>query len=1038
MSRRKIFEGFRRRPVGRRRLLLAADVLEERTLLSTLFASLPEPVGVTTAFYGEVFVSYNSGTSSSPRESIAAYGSSGYLISLAAMTKNGRPGPLVTLGSSESLPTLDTGDILELQPDGQLFAFRPSTIKSELYSDFQGNPFNATSVYDSQTKATINLNSTISLTGASFGDFGIDGNNLVVSVESNGWDFVMQTSYSENNGQISYSTWDVVVAAPTSDGSTAPKGLAVNSVGTVLTTLPDAAKSDVLVSYNDRRPSGGVVIPNLGLLATPTIDARGITLDGSGNYVLAADATSLLNNGDPAYVAISPSLNAYAAHQIAPLPNSTTVPIPWGIDAPTIGTVIATVPSGKEVIYDSGGDASQYGLTSGYKPTQIRHAYGVDQITFKGPGGKTIQGDGAGQTIAIFGEGNDPTMLPDLQQFDRTFNLPDPPSFLQINNLKVGVDPYTIGETSLDVEWAHAIAPAANILLFDFGVSGNSATHFTSLMSEIMYMRSSYPTVSVVSISYGAGELALSQQGYNQKNFDADFQAPGVTFLVASGDNGAYGDYRNNNDPTVEVDDPAASPDVVAVGGTSLQNLDAAGDYPGIGANGEIGWGNGTNSGSGGGGGGISKIEPEPNWQKQVVPTSIHPTGGRAVPDVAWDSDPNTGFPLYYSTPDGSGDFGWEVSGGTSIATPQWAGLIAIADQERVQGDGGTPLTGYDQTLPALYSLPSSDYHDIVSGNNGYQAGPGYDLVTGRGSPVANLLVPALAAYKSQLVVTAQPPNSVTAGQGFGLTIKVEDGFGDVVTSYNGSVTISLGSNPSGGTLGGTLTVTAVDGIATFSGLTLNKVGSGYTLKASGGSFTTTATTSGIAVTPAAATHLVVTTEPPSSVTAGTSFGLKITAEDAYGNVAASFTGSVAIALSSNPGGSTLGGTLTAKASAGVASFSGLTLNKVGSGYTLKVSSGSLTTTATTSGIAVTPAAATHLVVTTEPPSNVAAGVKFGLAVKVEDAYGNIVTGFIGSVAVALANNPAGSTLGGTLSVTVVNGIATFTNLTLNKNNDPT
>ena len=77
-------------------------------------------------------------------------------------------------------------------------------------------------------------------------------------------------------------------------------------------------------------------------------------------------------------------------------------------------------------------------------------------------------------------------------------------------------------------------------------------------------------------------------------NYDADFQAPGVTFLVSSGDNGAYGDYRNNNDPTVEVQDPAASPDVVAVGGTSLQNLDAAGDYPGTGANGEIGWGNGT------------------------------------------------------------------------------------------------------------------------------------------------------------------------------------------------------------------------------------------------------------------------------------------------------------------------------------------------------------------------------------------------------------------------------------------------------------
>ena len=893
MSLRRIFEGVRRRPVGRRRFLLAVDVLEERTLLSTLFANLPDPVGVTTAFYGEVFVSYNSGTSSSPQESIAAYGSSGYLISLAAMTKSGRPGPLVTLGSSESLPTLDTGDILELQPDGQLFALRPSNALSELYDDFQGNPFNASSVYDSQTRSTLNLNSTISLTGATFGDFGVDGNNLVVSAESHGWDFVMQTSYS----QTSYSPWDVVVAAPTSDGSTAPKGVAVNSVGTVLTTLPDAAKSDVLVSYNDRHPSGGVVIPNLGLA---TVDAGGITIDGSGNFVVAADATTLPNNGNPAYVSISPSLNSYVAHLITPLnnSNSTSVPIPWGIDAPTSGTVIATVPSGNEVIVGTDVDP-----TSGYSPSQVRHAYGVDQISFSGPGGTTIQGDGAGQTIAIFDEGYDPTIVPDLQEFDRTFNLPDPPSFQQINNQNDTLIPGTIPETSLDVEWAHAIAPAANILLFDFDGSGNGAPQFTSLMSEIMYMISNYHAVSVVSTSYGTGELGLSGEGYDQEHYDADFQAPGVTFLFSTGDQAAYGDDNNNMDSTTKTpQDPAASPDVVAVGGTTLQNLDAAGDYPGTGNGGEIGWSSGSDSWNpiAGGGGGISTIEPEPNWQKQVVPTSIDPTGGRAIPDVAWDADPATGFPVYYSTPDGSGNFGWTVNGGTSIATPQWAGLIAIADQERVQGDGGTPLTGYDQTLPALYSLPSSDYHDIVYGNNGYAAGPGYDLVTGRGSPVANLLVPALAAYKSQSVVTTQPPTSVIAGQGFGLTIKVGDGFGDVVTSYNGSVTIALGSNPGGGTLGGTLTVTAVDGIATFSGLTLNKVGSGYTLKVSGGSLTA-ATTRDIAVTPAAATHLVVTTGPPSSVTAGGGFGLKVSAEDAYGNVATSFTGSVTIALSSNP-----------------------------------------------------------------------------------------------------------------------------------------
>lgn len=97
-------------------------------------------------------------------------------------------------------------------------------------------------------------------------------------------------------------------------------------------------------------------------------------------------------------------------------------------------------------------------------------------------------------------------------------------------------------------------------------------------------------------------------------------------------------------------------------------------------------------------------------------------------------------------------------------ASPIWAGLIAIADQGRVLA-GGTPLTGYTQTLPALYSLPSSDYHDILYGNNGDPAGPGYDLATGLGTPIANLLVPDLASYEigSQMAIKTQPPSSVDA-----------------------------------------------------------------------------------------------------------------------------------------------------------------------------------------------------------------------------------------------------------------------------------
>ena len=124
-----------------------------------------------------------------------------------------------------------------------------------------------------------------------------------------------------------------------------------------------------------------------------------------------------------------------------------------------------------------------------------------------------------------------------------------------------------------------------------------------------------------------------------------------------------------------------------------------------------------------------------------------------AVPDVAMDSGVAQEYDVFSSTLSASSEdpkamaVGWLGDAGTSAASPIWAGLIAIADQGRAL-EGGAPLTGYTQTLPALYSLPSADFHDIVYGSNGYSAGPGYDLVTGLGTPVANLLVPALASYQ--------------------------------------------------------------------------------------------------------------------------------------------------------------------------------------------------------------------------------------------------------------------------------------------------
>ena len=136
----------------------------------------------------------------------------------------------------------------------------------------------------------------------------------------------------------------------------------------------------------------------------------------------------------------------------------------------------------------------------------------------------------------------------------------------------------------------------------------------------------------------------------------------------------------------------------------------------------------------------------------------------------------------------------------------------------------------------------------------------------------------------SQLVVTQQPPASVTAGSGFGLTVQAEDSSGNPITSFNGTVTVALANNPGGATLGGTLSVQASDGVATFSGLTLNKADPGYTLYMSGGGFGW-GVTNAITVTPAAATQVVITTQPPASVKVNSAFGLQASIEDQYGNV---------------------------------------------------------------------------------------------------------------------------------------------------------
>ena len=343
--------------------------------------------------------------------------------------------------------------------------------------------------------------------------------------------------------------------------------------------------------------------------------------------------------------------------------------------------------------------------------------------------------------------------------------------------------------------------------------------------------------------------------------------------------------------------------------------------------------------------------ESEPAYQQ-----GVQSTGHRTIPDVAFDADPNTGVPVYDSFNRTSP---WLQVGGTSLAAPCWAGLIAIANQGRVAA-GGTTLDGASQTLPALYSLPSSAFHDITSGSNGNSSAPGYDQVTGLGTPQANVLVPALAGYQvaSRLEITSEPPSSVQAGTPFGLTVEACDRSGNLVSSFNGTVIITLQGGPAGSRLSGTLSATAVNGIATFSGLSLDAAGNGYMLQASSSGLSAASSTS-IVVTPGVATHLVFSSQPPGSVAAGASLGLSATVYDAFGNVASSDNGGVSLTVASGPSGGVLNGTLTVWASNGVVNFTGLTLDVAGQ-YTFTVFSGSLSS-ATTTLLTVTPGAATHL-----------------------------------------------------------------------------
>ncbi len=286
------------------------------------------------------------------------------------------------------------------------------------------------------------------------------------------------------------------------------------------------------------------------------------------------------------------------------------------------------------------------------------------------------------------------------------------------------------------------------------------------------------------------------------------------------------------------------------------------------------------------------------------------------------------------------------------------------------------------------------------------------------------------AGLPATLDFNTQPTSSIA---GTSITppvrVRVLDSGGNVVTTATTSITLTIGTNPGGSTLGGTTTVSASSGIAQFNGLSLNRTGTGYTLAAAATGLTG-ATSTAFDITPAAASALAFTVQPGTTV-AGVAIApaVQVEVRDALGNRVTSSTASITMAIGTNPGGSTLGGTATVSAVAGVATFSTLSLNRSGAGYTLAASSGSLTG-ATSGAFTIDPGAAAALAITTMP-ATAQSGALFSPqpVVRVVDALGNTVPAN-GTVITAAIASGAG-TLGGTLTAGTVTGVATFANLSL-------
>lgn len=374
---------------------------------------------------------------------------------------------------------------------------------------------------------------------------------------------------------------------------------------------------------------------------------------------------------------------------------------------------------------------ANFGLNC-YGPSDIRSAYNV-------PSSNT----GAGQTIVIVDAFGSPTIQNDLQVFDHYYGLPDPtlniiypggkPAFHLHDSNQVG----WASETSLDVEWSHAIAPAATI---DLVVA---ATNYGNVLNNAERYAIDHHLGNVMSMSFGSDEAAIKGGGNNLQlqQAEAIYQQAkdaGITVLASAGDGGASDGY-----PVANALFPASDPLVTAVGGTDLFT-NSNGSYRS-----ETAWNDSVPSlcpydcqygPFGATGGAPSTLFSAPSYQRALSHNSA-----RTTADVGYNASVYTSILVYLGIYGAnSPNNGFYFFGGTSEGAPQWAGIVALADAAAGKSLGFLNPTLY--AIGANSSEYSTDFHDVTVGSNGFNgpgfnAGTGYDLPTGLGTPnVANLI----------------------------------------------------------------------------------------------------------------------------------------------------------------------------------------------------------------------------------------------------------------------------------------------------------